>query len=199
MIPILYAPDESNFDHGGIGALFETTSCVVEEERNGAFEIEFKYPVDGHLYKYIEEGCIVKAKPNDTADPQLFSIYRSTKPINGIVTFYGEHISYELSGNPVESVEVENAIAQDAIGRVLAAAGRSGAAFSPENVSLDYDDMPVVRNGVDAGTPEAELCEVMNRNEFTIHLNLGEGNGTFTVWTCDISHEYVTINADYHT
>ena len=84
-------------------------------------------------------------------------------------------------------------------GRVLAAAGRSGAAFSPENVSLDYDDMPVVRNGVDAGTPEAELCEVMNRNEFTIHLNLGEGNGTFTVWTCDISHEYVTINADYHT
>lgn len=122
MIPILYAPDESNFDHGGIGALFETTSCVVEEERNGAFEIEFKYPVDGRLYKYIEEGCIVKAKPNDTADPQLFSIYRSTKPINGIVTFYGEHISYELSGNPVESVEVENAIAQDAIGRVLAAA-----------------------------------------------------------------------------
>ena len=122
MIPILYAPDESNFDHGGIGALFETTSCVVGEECNGAFEIEFKYPVDGHLYKYIEEGCIVKAKPNDTADPQLFSIYRSTKPINGIVTFCGEHISYELSGNPVESVEVENAIAQDAIGRVLAAA-----------------------------------------------------------------------------
>lgn len=84
-------------------------------------------------------------------------------------------------------------------GRVLAAAGRSGAVFSPENVSLDYEDMPVVRNGVDAGTPEKELCEVMARNEFTIHLNLGEGNGEFTVWTCDISHEYVTINADYHT
>ena len=122
MIPILYAPDESNFNHGGIGALFETTSCVVEEERNGAFEIEFKYPVDGHLYKYIEEGCLVKAKPNDTAEPQLFSIYRSTKPINGIVTFYGEHISYELSGNPVESVEIENATAQDAMAKVFAAA-----------------------------------------------------------------------------
>lgn len=84
-------------------------------------------------------------------------------------------------------------------GRVLAAAGRSGAVFSPENVTLDYDDMAVVRNGVDAGTPERELCQVMAKNEFTIHLNLGEGNGTFTVWTCDISHEYVTINADYHT
>ena len=84
-------------------------------------------------------------------------------------------------------------------GRVLAAAGRSGATFSPENVSLDYDDMPVVRNGVDAGTQEKELCEVMAKSEFTIHLNLGEGNGKFNVWTCDISHEYVTINADYHT
>lgn len=122
MIPILYAPDESNFNHGGIGALFETTSCVVEEERNGAFEIEFKYPVNGHLYKYIEEGCLVKAKPNDTAEPQLFSVYRSAKPINGIVTFYGEHISYELSGNPVENVEIENATAQDAMAKVFAAA-----------------------------------------------------------------------------
>lgn len=122
MIPVLYAPDENNFDHGGIGALFETTSCVIEEERNGAFEIEFKYPVDGHLYQYIEEGCLVKAKPNDTAEPQLFSIYRSTKPFNGIVTFYGEHISYELSGNPVESIEIENATAQDAMVKVFAAA-----------------------------------------------------------------------------
>lgn len=122
MIPVLYAPDENNFDHGGIGVLFETTSCVVEEERNGAFEIEFKYPVDGHLYQYIEEGCLVKARPNDTAEPQLFSIYRSTKPFNGIVTFYGEHISYELSGNPVESVEIENATAQGAMAKVFAAA-----------------------------------------------------------------------------
>ena len=84
-------------------------------------------------------------------------------------------------------------------GRVLAAAGRSGAKFSPENVSLDYDEMAVVRHGIDAGTPEPELCNVMARKEFTIHLDLGEGNGSFIVWTCDISHEYVTINADYHT
>ena len=84
-------------------------------------------------------------------------------------------------------------------GRVLAAAGRSGAKFSPENVSLDYDEMAVVRHGIDAGTPEPELCNVMARKEFTIHLDLGEGNGSFIVWTCDISHDYVTINADYHT
>ncbi len=84
-------------------------------------------------------------------------------------------------------------------GRVLAAAGRSGANFSAENVSLDYDEMPVVRNGMDAGVPEAELARVLRRGEFTIKLNLGEGHGSFTVWTSDVSYEYVKINADYHT
>lgn len=84
-------------------------------------------------------------------------------------------------------------------GRVLAAAGRSGANFSAENVSLDYDEMPVVRNGMDAGVPESEFARVLKRGEFTIKLNLGEGHGTFTVWTSDVSYDYVKINADYHT
>lgn len=84
-------------------------------------------------------------------------------------------------------------------GRVLAAAGRSGANFSPENVSLDYDEMPVVRNGMDAGTAEEELAKLMKRGEFSVKLDLGEGHGAFTVWTSDVSYEYVKINADYHS
>ena len=84
-------------------------------------------------------------------------------------------------------------------GRVLAAAGYSGATFQPENVSLDYDEMPVVRGGMDAGTPEAELVEVLRRNSFTLKLDLGAGNASHNIWTSDISYEYVKINADYHT
>jgi len=84
-------------------------------------------------------------------------------------------------------------------GRVLAAAGYSGAVFSPESVSLDYDEFPVVRNGMDAGTPEKELAEVLKRPEFSVRLDLGEGPGSHCVWTGDISYEYVKINADYHT
>ncbi len=84
-------------------------------------------------------------------------------------------------------------------GRVLAAAGYSGAVFSPENVSLDYDDMPVVRGGMDCGTPEEDLVPVLKQNEFTIKLDLGEGSASHNVWTSDISYEYVKINADYHT
>ena len=106
MIPILYTANETDFSHCGIGALSEMTSCTVTEERNGAFECEFKYPVDGKLFAEIQESRIVKAKPNEMSDPQLFRIYASSKPINGIVTYRAEHISYELSGYPVESVSV---------------------------------------------------------------------------------------------
>lgn len=84
-------------------------------------------------------------------------------------------------------------------GRVLCAAGYSGASFNPDKVSLDYDDKPVVRNGMDAGTPEAELAQLMKKPEFTVRINLNSGSSSWTVWTCDISYDYVKINADYHT
>ncbi len=84
-------------------------------------------------------------------------------------------------------------------GRILAAAGYSGAVFSQENVSLDFDELPVVRGGLDAGTPESELAELMKRREFTVKIDLGEGEASATIWTSDFTYEYVKINADYHT
>lgn len=121
MIPILYKADEKDFTHNGIGSLAEAVSCVVSENRNGAFELTLEYPLSGRLFNYIQEDCIVKAKPNDTSAPQLFRIYKSSKPMNGRVSFYGEHISYLLSGIPIESVEIKNENAQTALSNVLAA------------------------------------------------------------------------------
>ena len=84
-------------------------------------------------------------------------------------------------------------------GRVLAAAGYSGAGFNPDKVNLFYNQVPVVRGGMDAGTPEEDLCRILQGREFSIQLDLGAGSFEHTVWTSDISYEYVKINADYHT
>lgn len=84
-------------------------------------------------------------------------------------------------------------------GRVLAAAGYSGAQFDPEKVDLDYDDFPVVRGGMDAGTPEETLAEALRKESFVLKLDLGAGDAAYHMWTSDISYEYVKINADYHT
>lgn len=97
MIPILYKADAVDFLTFGIGALSECTLCEVTEERNGAFECTLKYPVTGMLFAELKNERLIKAKPNDTSKEQLFRIYRITTPINGIVTIYAQHISYDLS------------------------------------------------------------------------------------------------------
>ena len=97
MIPILFKADATSFASFGIGVLRDCTSCEVTEERNGAYECVFKYPTNGQFYAEIKTERLVKAKPNDTANDQMFRIYRITTPLNGIVTVYAQHLSYDLS------------------------------------------------------------------------------------------------------
>lgn len=97
MIPILFKADATVFTTFGIGVLRDCTSCEITEERNGAFECVFKYPTNGQLYEEIKTERLIKAKPNDTANDQMFRIYRITTPLNGIVTVYAQHLSYDLS------------------------------------------------------------------------------------------------------
>lgn len=98
MIPILFKADATDFSTFGIGALSETLTCEVTEERNGGFECKLTYPSSGRLYNEILKDRIIKAKPNDTKPAQAFRIYKISLPINGTITVYAQHISYDLSG-----------------------------------------------------------------------------------------------------
>ena len=97
MNPVLFRANSTNFDTYGIGVLAECLSCEVTEERNGAFECILKYPTSGRLYGELRTERLIKAKPNDTAKDQMFRIYRITTPIDGTVTIYAQHLSYDLS------------------------------------------------------------------------------------------------------
>lgn len=97
MIPVLFRADATTFSTYGIGVLADCLSCEVTEERNGAFECVLKYPTNGRLYDQIRTERLVKAKPNDTAADQMFRIYRITTPIDGVVSIYAQHLSYDLS------------------------------------------------------------------------------------------------------
>jgi glutamate N-acetyltransferase / amino-acid N-acetyltransferase len=84
-------------------------------------------------------------------------------------------------------------------GRIVAALGYSGIDFDPDLVNIYYNDQAVVTNGGDAGTPEEELAKVLQNREFSITVDMNAGTAKYWVWTCDISYEYVKINAEYHT
>lgn len=120
MIPVLYPANAADFSSFGLGVLTDTISCEVTEERNGVFECLLKYPVSGQHYGLITKECIIKAKPNDTAADQAFRIYRITKPLNGIVTIYGQHISYDLANVPVLPFSTESRSPQLILSQLLA-------------------------------------------------------------------------------
>ena len=85
-------------------------------------------------------------------------------------------------------------------GRLLAAAGRSGVAIDPERVTITIGDEPVFERGMRAaGFDEAATHAVMLHREYTIHMHLGTGEAECRYVTCDLTEEYVRINADYST
>lgn len=109
---LLYQQNEIAFDNNGLGALPDTISCTVTEERNGVFEVELQYPITGIHYSDIQPRNILYVKPDPYRDPQPFRIYRVTKPLSGRVTVYAQHISYDLSGivlSPFEATSAQEA------------------------------------------------------------------------------------------
>ncbi len=86
-------------------------------------------------------------------------------------------------------------------GRILAAVGRSGVEhLDVDQINVWLDDVQIVENGGRAASyTEAAGQVVMDREEITIRVDLARGNATETVWTCDLSHDYVKINAEYRT
>jgi glutamate N-acetyltransferase/amino-acid N-acetyltransferase len=85
-------------------------------------------------------------------------------------------------------------------GRLLAAAGKAGVKFDPARVTVTIGGLPVFAHGVrDAAYDEAATHEAMQAREYTIAIDLGRGHGRARFVTCDLTHEYVSINADYST
>lgn len=84
-------------------------------------------------------------------------------------------------------------------GRVVAAAGYSGIAVEPNRMALWFGDVNVFANGESTDFDEADSTRAISGKDVFIRLDLGMGGASATVWTCDLSYDYVTINGKYRT
>lgn len=184
MIPILYEAKTSDFTGNGTGFLKDATECMVKEVRNGTFELTLKYPENGVYADKLTEDAIIKAKPNNKDNDQLFRIYKSGKTIAGVNTFYAEHISYELNSNPICQPVIEGKNPQQAIEQVLsqAAVPNNYTAWSDIQTrnSTGVDDVISVRKmlgGVEGSILDTWGGEYQFDN-FTIKLWKSRGKDT---------------------
>ena len=85
-------------------------------------------------------------------------------------------------------------------GRVVAAVGKSGQAADRDKLSIWYGDLLVAHEGERApGYEEALVARYMTNREIKIRVGVGVGKGRATVWTCDLTHGYISINTDYRS
>lgn len=184
MIPILYDYAEKDFVTNGVGRLSDCISCVVTEERNGIYECEFEYPMDGAHFSEIKEGMIIACTHDDAGDIQPFDIYGHSAPINGVVTFYAHHVSYRLSNAVVMPFTATSCVeAILAIPNNLA----NGSEFSfwtNKGTAGDYENkVPTIVRGL-LGGQENSILDVYGTGDYEfdkfmvrLHTNRGVDSG----------------------
>lgn len=111
-LPQLFPATATAFTTRGLGTL-HPKSCIVTEERNGAYELEMQIPVTDRRFADLQLRNIIRCKPSPHRAPQPFRIYRISKPSAGLVSVSAQHISYDLSGIPAapfSATNVQNAM-----------------------------------------------------------------------------------------
>lgn len=88
-------------------------------------------------------------------------------------------------------------------GRILCAMGYAGVDFEPESVDLFFESkvgkIQIIENGIATDYSEEQATKILSEGEVTAIVDIKEGNATATAWGCDLTHEYIAINADYRS
>ena len=108
-------------------------------------------------------------------------------------------VAYAIAHSPL--VKTAFFASDPNLGRILAAVGYAGISdLDTDGIELHLDDVHVAtRGGRNPAYQEADGQRVMKQSEILVRVGLGRGQASHTVWTCDLSHEYVSINADYRS
>jgi glutamate N-acetyltransferase/amino-acid N-acetyltransferase len=110
-----------------------------------------------------------------------------------------KQVAYAVAHSPL--VKTAFFASDPNLGRILAAVGYAGINdLDQTGIDLFLDDVHVaIKGGRNPSYREEDGQRVMKQSEITVRIGLGRGNASETVWTCDLSHDYVTINADYRS
>ncbi len=126
----------------------------------------------------------------------------ATKLVEVVVNGAKDEVEGEMAARAIaESPLVKTAVfgADANWGRIMMAVGKSGAEFDPYQVDVWLSGYQLVKDGMDAGFDEEKATELFSKDTVTITVNLNAGDDTVTMWTCDYSYDYISINADYRT
>lgn len=133
MIPRIYDNSFTTYESNGLGLLVDAISCQVEEESNGDFELTLVYPSDGSFFYALKQDNLIKADASDSLKGQLFRIDTISKPLDGQVTVYAKHISFDLAKNSLNEDVNETNIKCENAGKHMLQKSDADSRFSIES------------------------------------------------------------------
>ncbi|MGZ8405590.1 MAG: bifunctional glutamate N-acetyltransferase/amino-acid acetyltransferase ArgJ, partial [Nitrospira sp.] len=143
----------------------------------------------------------------DAAQELALMICRDGEGVTKVVTIRVQGASTTAAAKRVADTIATSNLVKTALfgedanwGRIIAAIGRSGVAIDPNKVSVRFNDIVMVQRGVGTGLEaERKIAQVFKQKEFTITVQLGQGQAHAHMWTTDLSYDYVRINASYRS
>ena len=115
MIPLLYKKDGTT----KIGELTNCIECLVEEERNGLFEVSIVYPTTDSIFNSLEEENVIICDANDTLKAQKFRIYMTRKLMSNKIEVYARHISFDLAYDYIDNIDITNQSCEYALNTIF--------------------------------------------------------------------------------
>ncbi len=173
-------------------------ACVLIATGKSGVSLDASQPEWGEFSAAVESLCSDLAQAM-VRDGEGASKFITLEVESGETVAACKQVAFTVAHSPLVKTAF---FASDAnLGRLLAAIGRSGLPdLDVSLIDIDLDEVPLVRRGEPAESyTEAAGQAVMQRSEITVRVALGRGSAQAKVWTTDLSHDYVSINADYRS
>ena len=178
--------DKSTNDMVGI---FSTKKIKLGQNRN------IIDPVIQKFESALKKVCLNLAK-QIVVDGEGAKKFITIKVVNAKSTLSAKKIAFSIAESPL----VKTAVAGEDPnwGRVIMGIGKSGEKIESQKLTIKFGELPVAENGViSENYDEEKLKEYMKWESILIEVNLNQGSDSFECYTCDFTHDYIDINADY--
>ena len=170
-------------------AIFSTKKIKIGQSKNIVDPIMSKFEIA------LKKLCSNLAK-QIVVDGEGAKKFVTVKILNAKSAMSAKKIAHSIANSPL----IKTAIAGEDPnwGRVIMGIGKSGEKIDKDKLEIKFGELPVAENGkISENYDEEKLKEYMKWDSIIIEVNLNQGNDTFECYTCDFTHDYIDINADY--
>jgi glutamate N-acetyltransferase/amino-acid N-acetyltransferase len=198
--PLLTEAADRSFHCMTVDGDTSTSDTVLLCATRQAHHPPMENPADRQLagFRRALEAVMIDLAQQVARDGEGAQKFVTIEVTGGATGAAARHIGLEIGNSPL--VKTALSAGDPNWGRIVMAVGKAGEKIDPDHLAISIGGIPILANGGPVpGYDERSVAEYMKGHEITITVDIGIGAGKATVWTCDLTHGYIDINASYRS